>query len=53
MIIVDFQIKNNISKSKYFQKAFLMTNIKIEIIFKIFFFKFSNIDILFNNKIFM
>ena len=50
MIIAKFQIKNNINRLKHFQKIFLVTNAKFEVIFKIFFLKFNNANILFGKK---
>ena len=51
MIIINFEIKDKISKSKYFQKIFLLANTNFELILKIFFLKFSNTNISFNEKI--
>ena len=50
MIIGDFQIKNKVNGSKFFQETFLIANIKFEIILKIFFLKINNINMLFNKK---
>ena len=50
IVITDFQIENKVSKAKFFQKTFLITNIKFEIILEILFLKFSNIYVPFSEK---
>ena len=50
IVIADFQVKDKIDRSRFFQKTFLMANIKFEVILKIFFLKLSNVDILLNEK---
>lgn len=52
-MITDFQIKNKVSRPRFFLKTFLMANTKFEIILRILFLKISNVDILFNKKIFI
>lgn len=50
IIITSFQILNKLKKVRYFQKIFLVANINIKIVFEIFFFIFSNININFTQK---
>ena len=50
IIIVDFQVKYKVNRPRFFQKVFLVTNIKFEIILEILFLKLGNIDILFGKK---
>ena len=38
------------AKSEYFQKTFLIANIKVKIVLIIFFLQFNNINILFSDK---
>ena len=52
-MIADFQVENKIEKLRHLQKIFLVVIIKVKIVLKIFFLKFSKADILFNNEIFM
>ena len=49
-MIDDLQIENEVGNPKFFQKIFLVANIKFEIILKMLFLKFSNADILFGEK---
>ena len=51
MIIADFQIKDKVNRLRFFQKIFLVTNTKFEIILEMFFLKFNNADISFGKKI--
>ena len=53
MLIENFQIEDKASRPKFFQQTFLMTNIKFEIILRIFFLKISNIDMLFGERTLM
>ena len=50
MIITNFQIKNKANRLKFFEKTFLIADIKFEVILKMFFLKISKIDILFGKK---
>ena len=50
MIITNFQIKDKICKSQYFQEIFLITNIKVEVILRMFFLKLNNVNVLFKKK---
>ena len=50
IIIADFQIKDKISRPRFFQEIFLVADTKFEVILRILFFKFSNADILFCKK---
>ena len=52
IVIVDFQIEDNIHRSRFFQKTFLVANTKFEVILKMLFLKLSNADVLFDEKIF-
>ena len=46
-------MKNKTSRPRFFQKTFLIANIKFEIILKMLFLKISNADVLFNEEILM
>ena len=50
MVIADFQVEDKASKPKFFQKTFLVANIKFEMILKMFFLKISNTDMLFDKE---
>ena len=50
MVIADFQIEDKGGRPRFFQKAFLMTNTKFEMILGIPFLKISNADIAFGEK---
>lgn len=52
-MFADFYIEDNVGKSQYFQKTFFVANTKFEVILKMFFLKFSNADISFNEKAIM
>ena len=52
MVIADFQIENKANRPRFFQKIFLVANIKFEIILRMFFLKINNVDMLFNEKTF-
>ena len=51
IVIADFQMEDKIDKPRFFQKIFLVTNAKFQVILRIFFLKINNIDILFDKKI--
>ena len=51
--MANFQIEDKIGKSKYFQKIFLIANIKVELVIRILFFKLNITDVLFSNKTLM
>lgn len=53
IVITDFQISDKIGRSRFFQKNFLIANIKFQIYLKLFFLKISNADVLFNKKTLM
>lgn len=53
IIITNFQVEDKVGKFWYFQKFFFLFDTKFKVILKIFFLKLSNIDILFNKKIFI
>ena len=50
MLITNFQIKDKVGRPKLFQKIFLITNNKFEVILEMFFLKIGNTDILFSEK---
>ena len=50
ILISNFQIEDKISRSRFFQKTFLVANIKFEIILKMSFLSPSNINVLFSKK---
>ena len=51
LVIADFQVDNKVGKPRLFQKNFLVTNIKFEVILGKFFLKISNANISFGEKI--
>ena len=51
MIIIDFQVEDKASRSRFFQEIFLVAKTKFEVILRMLFFKISNADMLFNEKI--
>ena len=53
IVIIDFQVENKAGRPIFFQKIFLVANTNLEVILEIFFLKISNIDMLFDKKIFM
>ena len=53
MVITNFQVKDKINKPRFFQKIFLVADIKFELILRMSFLKISNADILFDEKILM
>lgn len=50
MMINNFQIKEKVGRLKFFYKTFLMANTKFEIILKMLFLEFNNVDVLFGKK---
>ena len=50
MMIANFQIENKIGRPRFFQKMFLVTNTKLEIILEKLSLKFSNANILFDEE---
>ena len=50
MVIADFQIEDKASKPKFFQKTFLIVDIKFKVILGMFFLKISNMDVSFDKK---
>lgn len=50
MVITSFQIKDKFKKANFFPKTFLIANISIKVVLKIFFFIFNNANIFFANK---
>lgn len=45
IVVVDFLILNKVNKIKFFKKPFLMTNVILEVIFRVFFLTLSIADI--------
>ena len=50
IVSADFQIEDKASKPRFFQKTFLVTDIKFKVILGMPFLKISNADILFDEK---
>ena len=50
MVIADFQVENKGSRPKFFQKTFLVADIKFEVILGLLFLKISNADMSFGKK---
>ena len=50
MVIVDFSIKDKISRPRVFQETFLIVDIKFEVIIGMFFLKISNMDMSITKK---
>ena len=50
MVIIDFQVEDKVNKPRFFQKTFLVIDIKFKVILEIFFVKISNADMLFGEK---
>ena len=50
MIIADFQVKDRVGKPRFFQKIFLVADIKFEIILGVLFLKLSNADVLLGKR---
>ena len=53
IVIVDLEIEDKVGKSRFFQKTFLVANIKFEIVLEMLFLKISNADIVFSKKTLM
>ena len=53
MVIADLQVEDKISRSKFFQKIFLVADTKFEVILRMFFLKLSNADMSFGKKTLM
>ena len=51
MVIANFQVEDKASRPRFFQETFLVANTKFEIIWKMFFLKLININILFGKEI--
>ena len=51
IVIANFQMDNKANKLRFFQKIFLVADIKFEMILRIFFLKLSNTDLSFGEKI--
>ena len=50
MMITNFQVEDKGNRPKFFQKIFLMADIKFEMILRMFFLKTSNADVSFGKK---
>ena len=50
MVITDFQIEDKTSKPRFFQKIFLMIDIKFEVILEILILKINNANISFSEE---
>ena len=46
-MIANFQVEDKGGKPRFFQKTFLVANIKFEVILRMFFLKISNADVAF------
>ena len=53
IVIANFQIEDKASRPRFFQKTFLVANIKYEIILGMLFLKISNANMLFGKKTLM
>ena len=51
MVTADFQVEDKANKPRFFEKAFLVANIKFEIILEILFLKLNNANVLFSKEI--
>lgn len=49
MIITLFQVNDKDKKSRFFEEIFLLANISIDIVFKMFFLILNNDEVKFNN----
>lgn len=49
IILANFHVKNKLGRAYFFQKTFLLIAISINVILRVFFLIFSNIDIVFAN----
>lgn len=45
IVLADFQVEDKLDKTQFFWKTILVANIILEIIFKMSFFTFNNVDI--------
>ena len=45
MVIAAFQVKNKFNRVRFFQEIFLLANINMEVVLKILFLIFNNVDI--------
>lgn len=50
MVLVSFQVENKLGKALVFQKTFLLAEISMEVVLKIFFLTFNNANIQFVEK---
>ena len=50
MVIADFQVEDKGGRPRFFQKTFLVADIKFEVILGMFFLKISNADVAFDEK---
>lgn len=50
MIITGFSVQDKLKKVQFFEKTFLLANINIEVVLKMLFLIFSNINIRFAEK---
>ena len=53
MVISDFQVEDKIGKLRFFEEIFLVTDIKFEVILRMFFLKLSNVDVSFEENTLM
>ena len=52
MVIANFQVEDKASRPRFFQKIFLVTETKFEVILRMPFLKISNANVSFGEKIF-
>ena len=50
MVIADFQVKDKGGKPRFFQKIFLVTDTKFEVVLEMLFLKISNADVAFGEE---
>lgn len=50
MVIVGFQVQDTLEKARFFHKTFMLANISMKVVFRIFFFTFSKVNIDFTNR---
>lgn len=53
IVIADFQVENKVSRPKFFQETFLVTDTKFMVILRMIFLKISNTNVLFAEKTLM
>ena len=53
MVIADFQVKDKVTKPRFFQETFLVADTKFEVILGMSFLKISNVNVLFGEKTLM